>query len=467
MDLQSMTKQALIAEVEALQRRLAEVEAGSYGQSSSGTRKKRVAEVEAAGAQTPSDARTIEIGRKQALKLKEYERLIEASPNMVGLMDAAYRYRLANGAYMRHRNAEGDIIGRSAWEVLGLETFEKDVKDKLERCFQGEAVEYETNYTDDKGGQGTLLISLSPLAGPAGIDRVACISRDITEQKRLDETLRKSERRYRGLFDTLPDGFFAAGEDRRIAEANGAFAAMVGHSRDELAGMSYEELTPEKWRAPERNIVEHQVAVRGYSDVYEKEYVRKDGTVFPAEVRVHLDRGEAPYPRMWAFVRDISARKRAEEALKRKERELEENARNLAEVNTALKVLLKHTDEEKESLERSVASNIKELVFPYLEKLKGRSLTDYQMTCLSIIESNLNEVVSPFLQRMTREYARFTPMELQMASLIRGGRTNKEIAEVLNVGVGTVHWHRNNIRAKLGLNNKDVNLRTYLLSLRE
>jgi PAS domain S-box-containing protein len=466
MDLQSMTKQALIAEVEALRRRLAEIEAGSCEQRASDARRKRLAEVEAAGVQSPSDAQPTEIGQKQALKLKEYDRLIEASPNMVCLVDAEYRYRLANGAYIKHRKAGRDITGRSVPEILG-KAFDEGIREKFERCFQGEVVEYETNYTNDKGDQGTLLICLSPLAGPSGIDRVACISRDITEQKRLDKTLRKSERRYRGLFDTLPDGFFAAGEDRRIVEANGAFAAMVGHSRDELAGMSYEDLTPETWRAPERDIVEHQVAVRGYSDVYEKEYTRKDGTIFPAEVRVHLDRGAAPRPRMWAFVRDISARKRAEEALKRKERELEENARNLAEVNTALKVLLKHTDEEKESLKRSVASNVKELVFPYLEKLKGRNLTDYQTTCLSIIESNLNEVVSPFLQRMTREYARFTPMELQMASLIRNGRTNKEIAEVLNVGVGTIHWHRNNIRAKLGLNNKDVNLRTYLLSLRE
>jgi PAS domain S-box-containing protein len=434
-----MTKQALIAEVEALRERLA----GSQAAGENG------------------------IAQEETIRLKEYERLAEASPNMVCLMDTSYRYRLANRAYLKHRSAGKDVVGLSVREVLGKDVFEKDIKEKLDRCFQGETVEYETTFTDDRQNQRMLLISLYPLSGRSGIEGAACISRDLTEQKRLDETLRQSERRYRGLFDTLPDGFFAVGENGRIVEANGAFAMMVGYSQSELAGMPHEDLTPPKWRAAEQDIVKRQVAVRGYSDVYEKECARKDGTTFPVEVRLHLEGEGAQQRGMWAFVRDIRERKRAEEALKRKERELEENARNLVEVNTALRVLLKHTDEERKALERSVASNIKELVSPYVEKLKGRSLTDYQATCINIIEANLNEVASPFLQRMTREYARFTPVELQIANLIRNGRTNKEIAEVLNIGTGTVHWHRNNIRTKLGLNSKEINLRTHLLSLQE
>ena len=104
---------------------------------------------------------------------------------------------------------------------------------------------------------------------------------------------------------------------------------------------------------------------------------------------------------------------------------------------------------------------------PYVETLKQTYLSDSQRTNLDIIESGLNEIVSPFLQRMAAIYSRFTPSEIQIANLIRSGKTSKEIARLINVSRATVDTHRNNIRNKLGLrNNKNINnLRTYLLSL--
>jgi DNA-binding NarL/FixJ family response regulator len=89
-----------------------------------------------------------------------------------------------------------------------------------------------------------------------------------------------------------------------------------------------------------------------------------------------------------------------------------------------------------------------------------------QTAYLGIIESGLNEVISPFLEKMTSVYSHFTPTEIQIASLVREGKTTKEVAELLNIATATVHCHRDNIRKKLGLSNKKVNLHTYLLSLR-
>ena len=167
---------------------------------------------------------------------------------------------------------------------------------------------------------------------------------------------------------------------------------------------------------------------------------------------------------MWKISPSVEG---AEEALRHRERELEEKSANLEDANTALKVLLRHREEDKRTLESTILANIKELVFPYIEKLRSRNLTEDQVTCLGIIESNLNEVISPFLRKMTAVYTNFTPMEIQIANLIKSGRTSKEIAEILKIGTGTVHTHRNNIRSKLGLSNKEINLRTYLLSLQE
>jgi DNA-binding NarL/FixJ family response regulator len=108
---------------------------------------------------------------------------------------------------------------------------------------------------------------------------------------------------------------------------------------------------------------------------------------------------------------------------------------------------------------------VKELVLPYVERLGRGQLSDTQKTHLSMIESSLNDIVSPFLQKMASAYAHFTPTEVQIADLIKSGKTSKEIAELMNVCTGTVDAHRNNIRSKLGISKKNVNLRTHLLSM--
>ncbi len=142
--------------------------------------------------------------------------------------------------------------------------------------------------------------------------------------------VRKAEEKYHRLFDTTTDAFVAIDTAGKIIEFNKAFRQMVGYSDAELNKISYLALTPEKWHALESKIVEEQVNKRGYSDIYEKEYRRKDGVVFPVELRTFLLTDEAGGPTgMWAIVRDITGRKRIEEALKTSEeryRLLVENA---------------------------------------------------------------------------------------------------------------------------------------------
>ncbi len=148
-----------------------------------------------------------------------------------------------------------------------------------------------------------------------------------------------------------------------------------------------------------------------------------------------------------------------------KQKELEEKTVSLEEANTALKVLLSHRNQDKEELEKRILTNVKKLVIPYIEKMKAGRLTDGQVAYVDIIESNLNHIISPFLQKMAAVYSHFTPTEIQVAALIKEGKTTKEVASLLNMGTGTVNTHRSGIRTKLGLRNKDVNLCSYLLSL--
>ncbi|AFM25685.1 PAS domain S-box protein [Desulfomonile tiedjei] len=143
---------------------------------------------------------------------------------------------------------------------------------------------------------------------------------DISHRKMVEEALIESEEKYRRLHETLIDAFVCVDMKGRILETNQAYQNMLGYSEEELCTLNNIDLTPSKWHAFEANIVQEQILVKGYSDVYEKEYRKKDGTVFPIELRRFLIRDDLGHPlAMWAIVRDITERKLAEKALRESE----------------------------------------------------------------------------------------------------------------------------------------------------
>ena len=163
---------------------------------------------------------------------------------------------------------------------------------------------------------------------------------------------------------------------------------------------------------------------------------------------------------------DINDQKQAEMELKEKDKKLEQQAQHLKEVNTALKVLLEHRENEKQKLEENMVVNIKKLIFPYIEKLEKSKLDEERLTYLNIIKSNLKDISSPLVKTLSNKYLAFTPAEIQIADLIKHGKTSKEIAGMLNVSPKAIAFHRGNIRKKLYLLNKKINLRAYLQSFK-
>ena len=136
-------------------------------------------------------------------------------------------------------------------------------------------------------------------------------------RQQAEAALRDSETRYRRLHESMRDAFVLVDMSGRILETNRAYQEMLGYDAEELTRLTHQDLTPERWHALEAHVVPEQILPRGHSDVYEKEYIRKDGTVLPVELRTFLLRNEAGEPTaMWAIVRDISERKRAEQALR-------------------------------------------------------------------------------------------------------------------------------------------------------
>ena len=145
--------------------------------------------------------------------------------------------------------------------------------------------------------------------------------------------------------------------------------------------------------------------------------------------------------------------------------QLEANAKKLKEMNTTLNVLLDNREAEKKRLSDMILQSFEQIVYPYFEKIGKSKKREGTATLLNIIESNMHSSLSLLEKQPSKAYRLLTPTELQVADLIKAGKTSKDIAGIMNISPRTVFFHRENIRKKLNLHNKRINLRSALLSL--
>ena len=223
-----------------------------------------------------------------------------------------YVFLEVNKAFERLTGLKRDeIIGKKVTEVLpGIENDPADwigVYGMV--AVSGKPIRFE-NYSE-KLKKWYSIYAYSPKKG-----YFAAIFEDITVRKELETCLFTSETKYRRLYETNRDGIVQTNRTGCIVECNKAYADMLGYSKEELLELTYQQLTPEKWRHMENEIVNQSWEKADYSPVYEKEFVRKDGSVFPASVRVLVVNDENGKPlEMWSIVRDITRSKQAEEAI--------------------------------------------------------------------------------------------------------------------------------------------------------
>ena len=293
-------------------------------------------------------------------------------------------------------------------------------------------------------------------------DTISGMIMDITDSKKSEKALRESEERYRSLFKNNHSVMLLIDpESADIVDANPAAVAFYGWSFEALIGKKIADIN---MLSDEQVFQEMEKAKSEQRQVFYFKHCLADGEirdveVFSGPIKVH------GRELLYSIIHDITHRKQVELALLERGKELENKTHELQEVNAALKVLLKHRDEDKKELEEKVIANVKKLVFPYIEKLNNSQLNDQQMVYLNIIKSNLEDIIAPFLHQLFSKFSDFTPSEIQVAGLVRDGKTTKEIAELLNSSTGAINFHRNNIRTKLGLRNTKTNLRTFLLPL--
>jgi len=141
------------------------------------------------------------------------------------------------------------------------------------------------------------------------------------ERKWAEEALHKSEEKYHTLYESSKDGIAFFDMQGNLIEANPALLNMLGYTVEEIKKLNYQQLTPKKWHGMEAAIVENQIMAKGYSNEYEKEYIKKDVTLLPITIRLWLISDEQGNPAgMWAIIRDISEQKKMQLQLVRAEK---------------------------------------------------------------------------------------------------------------------------------------------------
>ena len=277
---------------------------------------------------------------------------------------------------------------------------------------------------------------------------------------------------YTEIIDFLPDATFVINSQGVVVAWNRAIEKMTGVPAAEIVGQGnfayaipfygkrrpilidmVENRNPQLRKHYNVKVIDKKIlhAVAFVASAYGDKGAYLSGLAAP------LYDGEGNYVGAVESIRDISDQKQIEETLRQRTNMLEETI-------TALKVLLRESAEAKEELEKKVLANVRELILPFINELESTLTEKSQKVYLETIKTNLSEITSSFSKKLSSLYHGLTPREIQIADFIRQGKSNKEMAYLLKISASAIDFHRRNLRTKLDIKGKKINLRSFLLS---
>ena len=267
------------------------------------------------------------------------------------------------------------------------------------------------------------------------------------ESKKAEEELE----RYKILFDNITDLAYICDTEGNILYINNIFQKLSGHKPEEFIGKSFAPLFDEE------NLKEaidlYTTTLKGES--LQKEVYFKDTGVLCEYKNIPLRNDNGNITGVIGIARDITERKRYEE-------KLQEQKKSLEQKNIALSEILGQIEIEKKQIKDNVMANAENLLLPVIQKIK---LTGESRKYVLLLQKNLHELTSSFGTKLTEKSSRLTSREIEICNMIKNGLTNKEITSLLNISQGTTERHRANIRKKIGIINKDINLSSFLKTL--
>ena len=296
------------------------------------------------------------------------------------------------------------------------------------------------------------------------LGQINAIGRDITSHKELERELRQSEKMWNTLFMASPTWIILASlEEGNFLDCNHAFLQDTGYGKEEVIGRTTMELglwsgIKERYRIltlidTQRRVDKHPLKMR-----------MPDGCLrdFLWSAIIVEVRGREC---LLSVLVDVSDLKQAQEQLAQSNRELERRSQELAEMNAALKVLLRQREEDKRDLQAKMWHNIQKMIQPHLFNLGRSGLGPAQKAHLEVAVSRLNQIASNLGRELGHQVRGLTPRELEIAAHVLEGKSNKDMAAILNISIHSVQSHRHAIRKKLGLLGSRDNLRAHLASL--
>jgi PAS domain S-box-containing protein len=396
---------------------------------------------------------------------KLYWTVFDSTPTPMIIMEEDTIVVSVNTAFEKlHGTSREHWNGKKSWqEYVHADDRERMLKYHHDRRIDPDSapIKYEFRFITHQGEYRNVITLTSMIPGTK---RSMASLVDISDRIEAEKKIQASENLYRTIFETTGTAMTIVEEDSSISLFNKQFFKLFG------AGKKFWE-TEHSWHEYvhqgdlEKMIKYHhqrRIDTESVPNHYEFRLVDYKGDIRNVVNNIALIPGTKRSVSSYIDITDI---KKAEEKILEREAQLKEKTNDLKELNSALKVLLKKRDEDREELTNNILSGLNKLVFPCIEKLKTSIINKDDQFCLSLLESHLRDLSSSFVSKLSSEHLNLTPRELQVASLIKAGNTTKEIADHMNISIATVEIHRHNIRKKLDLNRKKTNLRTYLSSL--
>jgi two-component system, cell cycle sensor histidine kinase and response regulator CckA len=352
--------------------------------------------------------------------LERYKNIVSSTTDAIAYLDQNYRYILANNAYEDFSGVNrDDFVGMTVAEYLGKEVFEEKIKPNLDKCLNGEIVNYQEWFEYPTKGKRFVDVTYFPYRDENNhISGVIANTRDITEGKQAEEALKASEMRFKELLLNVPavavQGY---APDGTVSYWNRASETLYGYTAEEAFARNLPDLIiPPAMRDAVGEMIRRMVETGEAIPASEVELMRKDGSLVPVYSSHALVQLPGQEPELFCIDIDLTERKQAEAEREKLREQLfqsqkMESVGRLAggvahDFNNMLSVILGHAELALENLapDHPVYADLKEIDSAGRRSagLVRQLLAFARKQVIAPIALDLNETVEGMLKMLRR-----------------------------------------------------------------